>query len=238
VKIISNLQDGDVAIYKRGKYYHCRLKIQNGWIKKTCKTKDLKEAEKFALDKYMEYKYRLEHNLPIETKKFQDVANLAIRNLQSQLDAGRGKVTYSHYIGCLRRYFIPFFKNKNIDLIGYKELQEFDEFRREKIGRVPAASTIKTHTAALNCVYDIAIQHQWITKSQVPYLKNKGLRTNRRPHFTKEEFQKLTRSMPWWINESRKQVTRDIRELMRDYILILANTGMRCGRESLNLKWN
>jgi len=41
VKIIKNLLDGDVAIYKRGKYYHCRLKIQNGWI---CKTKDLNEA--------------------------------------------------------------------------------------------------------------------------------------------------------------------------------------------------
>jgi integrase len=238
VKVIKSLQDGNVAIYQRGKNYHARLKINKSWIKKSCKTRDLNEAEKYAVDKYLELRYRSEHNLPIESKKFQDVAHLAIRNLQTQLDSGEGKVVYSHYIGCLRRYFIPFFKNKNIDLIGYKELKEFDTYRTKVMGRVPAASTIKTHTSALNYVFEVAIQHQWILKSQIPHLKNQGQQPNRRPHFTKEEYRKLTRNMTEWCKTGHKKITRDTRELLRDYVLILANTGMRCGDESLDLKWN
>jgi site-specific recombinase XerD len=212
--------------------------VNNEYIKKSCKTKHLNEAEKFALDKYLEIRYRSEHNLPIESKKFQNVAHIAIRNLQNQLDSGDGKEVYSHYIGCLRRYFIPFFKNKNIDLIGYKEMKEFDEFRRKKMGRVPSASTIKTHTSALNYVFDIAIQHQWILKSQIPHPKNQGRKASRRPHFTREEYRKLVRNMTEWSKTGHRKTTRDIRVLLRDYVLILAHTGMRCGRESLNLKWN
>ena len=33
------------------------------------------------------------------------------------------------------------------------------------------------------------------------------------------------------------QRTKDMRELLRDYVLILANTGMRHGTEALGLKW-
>lgn len=41
-----------------------------------------------------------------------------------------------------------------------------------------------------------------------------------------------------WYKTGRKQRTRNIRELLRDYVLILANTGMRHGTETANLKWN
>lgn len=43
--------------------------------------------------------------------------------------------------------------------------------------------------------------------------------------------------MRTWHKEGRKQQTREIRELLRDYVFVLVNTGMRHGTEAVNLKW-
>ena len=43
--------------------------------------------------------------------------------------------------------------------------------------------------------------------------------------------------MATWCKNGHTQKTKDMRELLRDYVLILANTGMRHGTEALGLKW-
>jgi integrase len=40
-----------------------------------------------------------------------------------------------------------------------------------------------------------------------------------------------------WVKIPKRKRSIEIRELMRDMVLILANTGMRAGTESNNLKW-
>ena len=48
------------------------------------------------------------------------------------------------------------------------------------------------------------------------------------------------RKLPHWVKRERigdKPPSKMIRELLRDYILVLANTGMRDGTEASSLKW-
>ena len=66
---------------------------------------------------------------------------------------------------------------------------------------------------------------------------NRGEKSERRPDFTREEYATLIRKMPSWINSGKAGKPTDMRHLMRDYVLIMANTGMRHGTEALNLKW-
>jgi integrase len=40
-----------------------------------------------------------------------------------------------------------------------------------------------------------------------------------------------------WVKKARKGNESTLRHLLRDYVLILANTGMRPGTETMNLKW-
>jgi len=47
----------------------------------------------------------------------------------------------------------------------------------------------------------------------------------------------LTSFMPKWALKGHTAKTREMRELLRDYVLILVNTGMRHGTETMNLKW-
>lgn len=43
--------------------------------------------------------------------------------------------------------------------------------------------------------------------------------------------------MRTWYNDTNKTSSLEMRELLRDYVLILVNTGMRPGTETYNLKW-
>ena len=57
-----------------------------------------------------------------------------------------------------------------------------------------------------------------------------------RPAFTMPEFLKLYRALTTWIIEQPDAARCYTRRLLRDYVLILANSGIRVG-EANNLKW-
>jgi integrase len=116
-------------------------------------------------------------------------------------------------------------------------IQQFGHWRAEKMGKDPKASTLNTHNSALNRIFNEALMRSYIAKVQVPILENKGRDAERRPDFGVEEYRKMYRALRTWIHEGRAGKSRDMRELLRDYILVLANTGMRHGTEAQNLRW-
>ncbi len=234
-------RDENVVLYKRerSKRWQARFKLPNNkWKRISTKKTDLKDASEIACDQYDEMRFRIKHNLAMDSRRFKDVAKLAISGMKTELESGYGKKVYRHYISALNRYLIPFYGNTHIDKIDYKLLREFDHWRIKKIKREPKASTVTTHNSALNRVFRTALERGWLLEVQIPHLTNKGLKSERRPYFTREEYQELYKFMRDWHTTGSKQKTRDIRELLRDYVLILANTGMRHGTETANLKWN
>ncbi len=54
----------------------------------------------------MDYKFRAKHDLPIVTKRFENVAQLAVADMQRQLDAGAGRTVFKDYIKAIEKYFI------------------------------------------------------------------------------------------------------------------------------------
>ena len=71
----------------------------------------------------------------------------------------------------------------------------------------------------------------------MPVLINKGRDSTRRPDFSADEYRTLIRTLPSWIDKGREGKSRDMRHLLRDFVLILANTGIRHGTEADNLRW-
>jgi integrase len=196
-------------------------------------TRDLRDAKDKARDTYLEYKFRHKNDLPIVTKKFSDVARLAIEDMRKQLDSGLGKLVYRDYIVCVERYLIPFFGAPFLTSINYEKIQEFYVWRRTKIRRNPKASTLKTHNSALNRVFDQAVARGFLAHKNVPILVNKGEKSERRPDFTHEEYAMLIHKLPIWMKQGKTGKSTE----MRDYVLLMANTGMRHGTEALNLCW-
>lgn len=174
---IHHFRDGNVVLYKRdrSKRWQARLKLPNDkWKRLSTKKNDIATTKEIACDKYDEIRFRIKNNLPIDTKRFKAVADLAIKDMKKELDGGYGKKTYLHYIGALKRYLIPFFGNTHIDNIDFKKLKNFDDWRIEKVGRKLKESTLNNHNSALNRVFRTALNRGWINEYQIPQLKNKG----------------------------------------------------------------
>ena len=233
--------DGKITLTRRNNSsaWQMRYKIGDRWLRQTTKAIDLKEAKQLAEEAYITAKVRHKENMPVISKRFDAVARIAIKNLQVQLDAKQGKKVYEDYIRVTNNYLIPFFGNHNITNITYQLIHQYAVWRDEKIGHKAKASTISTHNSALNKIFDEAMLHNYMSKAQLPQLVNKGEKGTRRSDFTLDEYRYLVEFMRTWINEfeGKRQKSIGMRELLRDYVLILANTGMRHGTESYGLKW-
>jgi integrase len=231
--------EGEVRVYRRerSKRWQAAFVIDGHTIRISTGKRDLAEAKEYARDTFLEYKFRHKNDLPVVTKKFSDVAKLTIVDMRKQLDAGLGRKVFADYIVCIERYLIPFFGAQYVTSIDYEKIQDFYEWRRAKMGREPKASTLNTHNSAMNRVFEEAVARGFIAHKSVPLMVNRGEKSERRPDFTREEYATLIRKMPSWINLGKAGKPTDMRHLMRDYVLIMANTGMRHGTEALNLKW-
>jgi integrase len=235
-----HLRDGEVVLYKRGEIpnWQARFKVGNGnWHRISTKTADLDRAKAKATDAYDRARFMEKEGLPQVTRRFDSIAKLAIAEMEKALEAGQGKKTYTTYIQVINRHLIPFFGKKQINQISYQDFVEFDAWRLEQFKRPPKASTITNHISALNRIYDIAIGRGWITKSQVPELKNRGKKGVRRPDFTFPEWIRIQRNLREFPKLATKDKGREMRVLLRDYVLFLRNTGIRHGTEAHNIKW-
>ena len=235
----ATIMEGKVVLSRRNgsAKWQARYKMGGRWIRVTTKTSELNEAREIAAELYLDARARSKLGLPALSKRFEDVAKLAIDRMEKAVNAGEGKRVYRDYIQAINNYLIPFFDRYNVDNISYLLIRQFGVWRVKKMRKSPKASTINTHNNALNRIFDEALMHGYIAKTQIPDLQNKGRDAQRRPDFSFDEYCTMYRAFRTWINKGRKGKSREMRELLRDYVLILANTGIRHGTEAQNLKW-
>lgn len=235
------LLDGDVRLTRRknSAAWQAAFKIDDRWVRVTTKARQLADAKETAKTLYMEYRFRAKHDLPIVSKRFDAVARLTVTDMQKQLAAGTGRKVYSDYITAIETYLIPFFGAKFVNNISHVELKEFAVWRAAKLGREPKASTITTHNSALNRVFEEAVNRGYMTKGKIPILVNDGDDGERRPDFSLDDYRTMIRKLPSWAKDEtvHTQKSRDMRMLLWDYVMVLANSGIRQGTEAENLRW-
>ena len=132
-----SILEGSVVIYKRvrSSVWQARLRLDNGtWHRVSTKTGDLDEASDKARALYYEAKVKADNKLPQSTRKFASVAKAAIAAMEDELIHGRGKVVYSAYIGVIHNFLIPFFGKYAVDSITPAKLNDYEAWRREKMG--------------------------------------------------------------------------------------------------------
>lgn len=226
-----------IFLQDNSKYWYVRFSLWGKWYCKSTKEVNKDRAAAMAHRILIEHEVRAETNTLTTSKRFKDVAQKAIESMQRDLDRKVGKVIYEHYIGALQNYHIPFFDRTFITSINSDKLHEFDEWRAQKMKRRPARSTLLTHNAAMQMVFKEAIDSKWMLAAQVPSLTTDGTTTVRRAAFTPAEYEKVQNYLFELEENSRKLVTKHIRELTQDYAEFVINTGMRPGTELDNLTW-
>lgn len=219
------------------------MKIDGKWVRKTTSKADEDEALVAAGKLEMEYNIKAEHNIPLHTSKrakshtFGAVARKVVAAWKKQIEEGNGK-TVKDYVGPLEQYHIPFFDKTPVKDIDQALLLKFDDHRAEKMKRVPSKSTINTHNAAMNRVFDRAVLDKLLTDREVPVLKNNGgSQGEKRTAFTKDEFKQIVTAIKDSTQGCRKQITAEIRTLLYYYVQVAAYTGIRPGEEMEHLTW-
>ena len=228
-----------IYLQRNSKVWLARFKIDGKWLSRTTKQRDKAKAITGAIRVKAECDIKHAHGITIQTKAFKDVAELAIQRMDDALPGTKGKGSFADYKLFLRRYHIPFFDRTHITSIDRAKLIEFDRWREESGGRIPTQSTLKSHNAALQRVFDEAVIRKWMTVVQVPGLStSSGVPGVRRDYFTSEEVTKITKGFDSWIAESRTPHSRNIRELLYYYFQFAVYTGLRPGTEMDNLLWS
>ena len=217
--------------------------MDNVWYSKATKQKEHQQAIIRAIEIQTEYRIMLSNNISIiQPKKqkhhtFNAIADLAIERMQEMLNNVTGKAIFKHYIGMLNNYYKPFFNETPINKVDNQLLKAFDDWRIQKLGKVPSKSTVISNNVALGRVFDEAVLRKIITASEVPVLKSTGRSGERRAAFTKDEYDKLLAGAKKAMAKGRTQKTKDIKQLLYYYIQFAALTGIRPGKEIDYLTW-
>jgi site-specific recombinase XerD len=218
--------------------WYARLTLPNGKrLVKTTKTEDIESAKEVALRLYYEVDAHIQNKLPATTRKFGDVAKHAIARMETEIREGVGKQAYKDYVQALNKWLIPYFGTTDIAKLDLAAVTAFDAWRTAQSGKVPAQSTINNHNSALNRVLDEAELNGWIVKSLRPTLLNKGVKTQSRGSFSVEEYRAIYTALRSYHKQTPNEKSAATRETLRNYVLFLANTGVRHGTEALRLRW-
>ena len=229
-----------LIVYRRDRSgaWQCRFQCDDKWQRATTKETDLEKAKAAAHKLLVAAEIRKEQNLPVVTRRFRDVANLAIERMEQELASGKGKVSFKDYIRVINEYLIPILGRRYITSIDITALDELAAERIVKMNKQPTRSTLLTHNASLSRVFDEAQMRGFLTDANRPKLESEGKESQRRPAFTLDEVKAMIGSFDAWIERSRTDISRESRIIMRDYVLMLLDTGARPGIELLDLTWN
>jgi integrase len=253
------LEDGKVLLFSRNGIFQARFyKGERSYIYKSLKTRKLDEARRLATKFFYETEYKKTEGLPLQQKSFADVMREYTAHRQLQYDQSllgnvnasyKGQVSI-HMLRQIKRvskFLIAYCGNKAVDKVDNATLVDYIAWRKDFYHKLPAEQiprnaklnpadkTLEWETTLLKTVLKWAHDKGYRGVKQLPTWRYKTDTRIVRPTFTLPEYKKLYERMRAWIHEAEGDERRYTRELLRDYVLILANSGMRVG-EANNLK--
>ena len=235
------LRDKQLRLVRRSRsalwQVHYKIGSAKKWYRKSSGTADLSDAKQLAEDLFHEARVLEKRGLSVVSKKFKAIAEVVSVNFKADVKAGTGKKSYADYYRAIDTYLIPFFGKHNIDNITPALMSEFHRWRTELVGYELKASTQNNHNAALNAIFDYAIEKGELHESQRPSTKNTGAMGEARGIFSTDELIELQQFIQKWMKATDKSKSQMMRELLGLYITFVACTGVRPGTETKELKW-
>jgi integrase len=236
-----SFHDGKVVLYQlenrpRQKWL-CRLKVPqgSGYLYRGTGTSDLYEARKFADNLYEEIRMKVKLGEAVTGHDFRKLLIEFETNYPSEAPSIRRVTDICLF---LRGYALPYFtKNKLTELSEAEVTKLFDWRRANPKKKSPSNSTILAEMSHFKVFADWCYRRGYL-KKRVEF-NRPSLNQTRRPHFNDKDWTKLARFLREWVKQGRMKsgpIYRD-RVMLTNYVLVLANTGIRVG-EARTLKWS
>lgn len=230
------LLGGKVQVYRRpnSPFWHCSASIGGHQYRVSSKQEGLAQAKDFAEDWFLTLKGKDRYGggLP-KGKKFKIASALFLEEYKAIMAGERSPRYIESVEGKIRKYLDPYFGEMAVTEITEDTAQAYRVHRARAVDRhgepkPPARATIHHEIIALGHVMKTAKRKGWIThvpSFSAPY-KASG-KISHRAWFSQDEYRKLWRATQERAKRPPNPKWKWECEQLHDYVLFLANTGLR-----------
>lgn len=234
------LEDGRLTVFRRNGTYYARLRLSPGkYVTRSLKTTVEETAVQLGRRLLFQLEHRAEQGLPPKSKSFAAVIDDYIRFRERDHAHGKTSAGMLRQIRRVSKFWREYAGQLAVEDIDDKVMREFIPWRRDYYAafdklpknakRHPTDKTLQWDMMLGKAIVKWAAEQGWrgdippITVTFTP--KKKRVR----PAFEQWEYRLLWRTLCRRIKTARDIRTRKSRELLRHYVLLLANSGIRTG---------
>ena len=243
------LEDGRLTIFKRSGVYYARIRTaaSQKYVVRSLKTSNEETAVQLGRRLLFQIEQRADQGLPPKSKLFSIVIDDYIHFRERDHAHGKTSAGMLRQIIRVSKFWREYAGHLPVEDIDDKVMREFIPWRRDyyaSFDRLP--KNAKRHPTDKTLQWDMMLG-----KAIVRWAAEQGLRGKKsaitvtftpkkkrvRPAFERWEYCRLWRTLCKRIQTARDQHTRRSRELLRHYVLVLANSGIRPGEaNNLNVR--
>jgi integrase len=214
------------------------VKAEGKYLQKSLRTRSLSEAIELANDIVLDLRVKQKAGERVFAITIDELAKWYIESREEDVSnrfitAGRLTTIRSQL-----KHLVAFIgSGTKLNNFKGEDFRGYQSWRREKSPTVKIA-TIQNEQSTINHVMRMALDEGLSTHHQAPKWGRKfKAEVSRRDAFEPEEYQTLYRAFPGWIRERKDEDENYEKRLVRDFILVAANTGLRFG-ELRQLRWH
>jgi integrase len=242
------LEDGKLTIFRRSGTYYARIRISPGkYHCRSLKTSNEQTAIQAGRRLLFQIEQRADQGLPPKSKLFAAVIDDYIRYRERDHAHGKTSAGMLRQIIRVSRFWREYAGHLAVEAIDDKVMREFIPWRRDYYSRIEKLpKNAKRHPTDKTLQWDMMLG-----KAIVRWAADQGVRGNKpsitvtftpkkkrvRPAFERWEYCRLWRTLCKRVKTARDKRTLKSRELLRYYVLVLANSGIRPGEaNNLNVR--
>ena len=239
---------GAVIIYKRSDHseprmWNCRVKVsaERRYLYRACSTLDDNIAKQLALKHYWRAKTLKEEGdtAKLWARPFNLVAEEWIRDIEERVNLGIDSLSRLKRCRSGIRLWKEYLGDLAVTQINQENVDGYERRRIKNSKRKLARTTINHEHMALSMCLNWAIKKRYLRNDDKPNcsLGLKKSEKGKRPGFTDDEWRQLQQFMREWAKaEGHNSYIQRQRHQFWNYVMILANSGMRVG-EARYIKW-
>jgi hypothetical protein len=225
---------GKVHVYRRPKSsnWQCSTYLAGKNRRRTTKEDSLSKAKEIAEDWYLQLRGKLRSGEIKTEKTFSEASEQFLREYDIITQGERNKVYVDGQHWRSRVHLVPFFGPMGLSEITGGTVQEYRIHRHEeamkKRGKPPARNTMHQEIVTLRQTLKTAIRQGWLDRLpdlSEPY--RASAKISHRAWFSPEEYKKLYEATRKRAHEPKNPRYKWESEQLHDYVLFMANTGLR-----------
>jgi integrase len=226
------LMGGKLRLYKRSEsgYWQCSAYLGGKNRRVSTKEDGLSRAKDFAEDWYLGMRGKTRNGELPNGKPFRFAADQFMKEFPVITNGERNAHYVKRHGDRLRVYLNPFFGNKAVTEVTPGLVQEYRIYRSQNscTGKAPARSTVHQEIVLLRQILKTAQRHGWLAAVpdlSMPY-RTAGKVTHR-AWFSPVEYRQLYEATRERAKNPKQKQYQWQNEQLHDYVLFMANTGIR-----------